>query len=309
MRKTLTVIAVIAVVLLIGAGVVRWQNTRETEGPGPGPQPTDTLGGGETTPGQPDWCPEVEFISAPGTWESAADDDPIHPQANPESFMLKVSAPLQERYPEGQVKVWTLPYTAQFRNINADHEMSYDQSRQEGTAKLKGELKLTHDQCPQTDFVLAGVSQGAVIVGDVVAEIGTGQGIIPAERVRGAAVVADGRRVPGVGVVPGTQVSGVGAEVALAPLSKLVQPIVPGATMRGERVGGFGELNDRTMDICAPDDSICDAPRDVGNALGRARELVEANGVHALYAYNEHVVPGTTTDQWLIGWAQGLIDQ
>lgn len=307
MRKTLTVLAVLVILALIAVGIVQWLRTTE-DAPLPpiGEPPVPTA---PTTPGQPEWCPEVEVIAAPGTWESAADDDPLNPTANPYSFMLSVTQPLQERFPAEDVRVWTLPYTAQFRNVNAQHEMTYDESRNEGLARLEEELVYMHDECPATDFILTGFSQGAVIVGDVANRIGQGQGVIPAERVRGVAVVADGRREPGVGQVPGNPVSGVGAEIALEPLSLLIQPIVPGATMRGPRPGGFGELDDRTFDICAPDDSICDAPLNVGNAIERAQALVAANGVHALYASNPDVIPGTTTNAWLVDWAADLIEE
>ena len=46
--------------------------------------------------------------------------------------MLTLTQPLQERFSPDDVKVWTVPYTAQFRNIHAMHELSYDQSRNEG---------------------------------------------------------------------------------------------------------------------------------------------------------------------------------
>lgn len=304
MRKTITVIAVLIVLVLIGVGIVQYVNTTKDSGIPGIPDGTET----SAAPEQPAWCPDVEVISAPGTWESAANDDPINPTANPLSFMLNFSRPLQERYPAEDVKVWTLPYTAQFRNINSPDEMTYDQSRNEGLSTLTGELVSMNQQCPATDFIIAGFSQGAVIAGDLAAQIGSGQGAIPAERIRGVALVADGRRVPGVGQFPGTFVSGVGAEVALQPLNLLVQPIVPGATMRGAREGGFGVLNDRVQDICAPDDTICDAPANVGNALERAMAMVAANGIHAQYATNPTVFPGTTTDKWLVDWATNLID-
>lgn len=305
MRKTITVIAVLLVLTLIGVGIVQYVSTTdETAAPG-GPGPTE----GTTAPEQPEWCPAVEVIAAPGTWESAAGDDPIHPTANPWSFMLSVTQPLQERYSADDVKVWTLPYTAQFRNINAQEEMTYDESRTEGLSTMTGELVSMHEQCPATEFIIIGFSQGAVIAGDLAGQLGSGQGAIPAESIRGVALVADGRREPGVGQYPGTWVSGVGAEVALAPLNLLVQPIVPGATMRGGRVGGFGVLNDRVYDICAPDDAICDAPANVGNALDRAMAMVAANGIHAQYATNPDVIPGTTTNAWLVDWAVNLIDR
>ena len=204
--------------------------------------------------------------------------------------------------------MWTLPYTAQFKNINAQHEMSYDDSRNEGTSRLEGELTYMHETCPDTKFILSGFSQGAVIAGDVADRIGGGNGPIPAENVAGVALIADGRRQDGVGINPGAHVGGVGAEIALQPVSTLIQGIVPGATMRGERANGFGALADRTFQICAPNDSICDAPLDVSNGLERARDLIDANGVHALYAYNPDVIEGTTANQWVTQWAKDTID-
>lgn len=308
MRKVLTVVATLMVLVLIVGGVMNWRTTHDG-----GVLPSDPPGGGQAAPDkapqEEPWCPAVQFVSAPGTWESSADDDPFNPHANPHSFMLSISQPLQQRYDINHVRVWTLPYTAQFRNINSQEEMTYDDSRNEGTSRLENELRFVHEKCPRTDFILAGFSQGAVIVGDVANQIGQGHGPIPAEKVRGVAVIADGRREPGVGQVPGNQVSGLGAEIVLQPLNLLVQPIVPGASMRGPRVGGYGTLNDRTFDICAPDDAICDAPRDVGNALGRAQALVAANGVHAQYASNPNVIPGTTANQWVLDWAISLIDR
>ena len=309
MRKTLTVLAVVVLLAVIGGGAVHFLNTNEEGEQGnlaePAPSQEEE---GDASPEQPDWCPRVEFISAPGTWESAADDDPINPGANPNSFMLSITNPLKEAYVPEDVKVWTLPYTAQFKNINAQHEMSYDDSRNEGTSRLEGELTYMHETCPNTKFILSGFSQGAVIAGDVADRIGGGNGPVPAESVAGVALIADGRRQDGVGINPGAHVGGVGAEIALQPVSTLIQGIVPGATMRGERANGFGALADRTFQICAPNDSICDAPLDVSNGLERARDLIDANGVHALYAYNPDVIEGTTANQWVTQWAKDTID-
>ena len=104
-------------------------------------------------------------------------------------------------------------------------------------------------------------------------------------------------------------VKGVGAEIALNPVSGLVQPIVPGATMRGPRPDGFGVLNDRVNNFCAVQDLVCDAPPNLGNAIQRAQDLVAANAVHAQYATNGTVVPGQTVPQWIVNWARDLIQQ
>ena len=73
--------------------------------------------------------------------------------------------------------------------------------------------------------------------------------------------------------------------------------------------GQAASLNDRTFEICAADDHICDAPLGVGAAFERAQALVAATGVHSQYATNPNVFPGSTTTEWLINWANGLINQ
>ena len=309
-RNVFTVAAVLVVVALIGLGIFQWQKSGDVPSPSEGPD-TDT---GETTqaaPPEPEWCPAVEFVSVPGTWESAADDDPFNPQANPASFMLSITRPLQERYDIGHVRVFTVPYTAQFRNIQTDHgrrEMSYDDSRAEGLAKLNGELSFVAEQCPSTKFIIAGFSQGAVIVGDAADAIGTRTGAIGPERLLGAVMIADGRRENGVGVNPGVELAGQGAEITMQPFQAVVNLATPGATMTGPREGKFGEVADRAFEICAPNDTVCDAPFAVGNAIDRASDLLLANGNHALYASNPDVIPGTTVPQWTLSWATSTID-
>lgn len=155
-RKVLTVLAVLAVLVLIIGGAMTWLQTTE-DGALPD-VPGLTEEASPTPPAeqeQPAWCPRVQFISAPGTWESAPDDDPLNPQANPYSFMLSITQPLRDAYAPEDVRVWTLPYTAQFRNINADHEMSYDDSRAEGASRLHGELSYMNEECPGTEFILS----------------------------------------------------------------------------------------------------------------------------------------------------------
>ena len=86
MRNTLTVLAVVVLLALIGGGAVHFLNTRGEGEQGNLAEPAPSQEEDNTDPEQPDWCPRVEFISAPGTWESAADDDPINPGANPVSY-------------------------------------------------------------------------------------------------------------------------------------------------------------------------------------------------------------------------------
>jgi hypothetical protein len=311
MKKLLTVLAAVVLVVILVIGVGTWLGDRG------GSDHDDNAGGGGTpTPPveQPASCPAYEVTAAPGTWESNADDDPYNPTANPNSLLLNVTRPLQEKYGSGDganggVKVWTLPYAAQFRNIGALGEMSYDDSRNQGHDKLAAELQATHEACPGTRFILVGFSQGAVLTGDLATEIGNGNGPVPADSVAGVSLIADGRREDGKGNLVGSkEAGGIGAEIALSSVGALVQPIVPGASMRGPRPQDFGALQDRTDQFCAPADLVCSAPRDVGNAVQRANDLVAANKVHAEYATNGGVVADETVPAWIVGWAEDLVD-
>ncbi|KAB1554218.1 cutinase family protein [Corynebacterium sp. 319] len=310
MRKTLTILGVIVLLVAIVVGVGQWVNNSNNP-PGPGQHQAERPGGDTNQPEDstnPPGCVAVEVLAAPGTWESRADDDPMNPSANPNSLLLEVTNPLKQQFDPSQVKVWTLPYTAQFRNINAQHEMSYDDSRQEGYSKLAAELTQTHEACPGTKFIIVGFSQGAVIGGDMASDIGNDRGPVPADTIGGVALIADGRMEAGRGTLVGdTSIGGTGAEIALQAVGPLIQGIVPGASMRGPRPDGFNQLNDRVFNLCAKEDLVCDAPVGIGNAIGRAQDLIAANAVHAQYATNGTVVPGQTAPQWIVGWAGDLI--
>lgn len=275
--------------------------------PEPGPKPP------EPPASQPADCPDVQFLSIPGTWESNSDDDPYAPSANPASLMLNISGPIAEQFPAERADVYTVPYVAQFSNpiaIPPDGQQSYNNSRSEGTRRAIDQLTQRHERCPLTTYLIVGFSQGAVIAGDIAAQIGAGDGPVPADKVLGVALLADGRRAPeepGAATSIGVSPPGVGAEVALNGLN------VPGITMTGPRAGGFGELADRTFTICAPGDLICDAPRDAlspANIMGSVLTLTRAvgNPVHSLY--NGFVVDdaGTTATRWTVDWAAGLIE-
>lgn len=280
---------------------------RKPEPPGPGPGP-------EEPTSQPASCPDVQMISVPGTWESSSADDPYNPSANPASLMLNVSGPVREQFPDQRVDVYTVPYVAQFSNpvaIPPDGQASYNVSRTEGTRKTFDFLTSRHQECPLTTYVLAGFSQGAVIVGDIAEQIGKGNGPVPENKVLGVTLIADGRRSgesgDGQPIQVGTPPPGVGAEVALNGLT------VPGITMTGPRTEGFGDLADRVYTICAPGDLICDAPRNAlspANIFGSLGTLTQAvgNPVHALYHGFVVDQDGTTATQWAANWAIGLVE-
>jgi len=298
-------VGALIVVVLLALGIGWWVGERGVptgpgEGPGPGPDVTE-----ETQPAD---CPDVEMIAVPGTWESSPTDDPYAPGFLPNALLRSVTDPLGEQYPDERLRVFTVPYVAQFRNPQRPDEITYDQSRAEGTERARAELAATHGRCPFTSFVLLGFSQGAVIAGDLTSEIGTGNGPVPAERVLGSVLIADGRRLPGQGQSPGLSPgNGQGMEISLQPATGLTQ-LIAGATMTGPRPGGFGVLDDRTAQICDSRDLICNAPLNVVDGAARFQEFVANNAIHAMYATNPDVIAGTTVPAWTIGHVTELVD-
>ncbi|MGW0250754.1 cutinase family protein [Nocardia goodfellowii] len=291
----------VAIVLLIWSIAAGWW---KPPGPTPGPEKPPTS--------QPESCPDVQFISIPGTWESNSADDPYNPTANPISLMLNISQPMQEQFPSSRLDVYTVPYVAQFSNPVAfppDGQTSYNLSRAEGEQRTLDFMVQRQRECPLTTYVLAGFSQGAVIAGDVAERIGAGKGPVVADRVLGVMLIADGRREPGPGqaTLIGAEPPGIGAEVALKGLK------VPGITMTGAR-SGFGKLAERTFTICAPGDMICDSPKQAlnpANFIPSVLTLVRAAGnpIHSLY--NGYVVDpatGATATQWTVNWATQLVN-
>ncbi len=114
------------------------------------------------------------------------------------------------------MEVYTVPYTAQFHNpLSADKQMSYNDSRAEGTRAAVKAMTDMNNRCPLTSYVLVGFSQGAVIAGDIASDIGNGRGPVDEDLVLGVTLIADGRRQEGVGQDIGPNPPGQGAEITL----------------------------------------------------------------------------------------------
>ncbi|BDH55227.1 cutinase family protein [Tsukamurella sp. PLM1] len=305
----IVVIALVLLAIMIGT----WLRP----GPTMPPESPDSSGPGSSTAAprpksQPADCPDVQVISVPGTLESSSKDDPYNPTFNPNSLMLKVTAPLAAAFPDSRADVWTTPYVAQLSNpvaIPPDGQASYEKSRTEGYEKSVAQIKKVYDKCKLTGFVLMGFSQGAVIAGDIANEIGAGKGVIPADNVLGVGLISDGRREPGDARTVGPNPPGVGVEVAYGGFS------FGSLSLRGEREGGFGAVTDRTVSLCGTKDPICNQPKDifqVGQIATTLPELqkVLAGNSHALYATTtDWSYNGQTATQWLQGWARGVIEK
>ncbi|MCV7020843.1 cutinase family protein [Mycolicibacterium aichiense] len=257
-------------------------------------------------------CPDVQMIAIPGTWESSPTDDPLNPTQFPRSLILNVTAPISDQFGRDRVEVYTVPYTAQFHNpLSQDNQMSYNDSRAEGTRNAVKAMTDMNNRCPLTSYVIAGFSQGAVIGGDIASDIGNGRGPVDEDLVLGVTLIADGRRQAGVGQDIGPNPPGEGAEITLQEVPVLS---AMGLTMTGARPGGFGALNNRTNEICASGDLICAAPQQAFNITNLPTTLdVLAGGagqpVHALYNTPQFWnLDGQTSTQWTLDWARNLIE-
>ncbi len=178
------------------------------------------FGGGSA--GADPGCPSLYVVAIPGTWETGKDKKPQPGMLAGVTRNLPSSA---------EVDYVTYAATA----FPWEGEV-YGNSKKEATDRARGLITDMAKSCGATKIALVGYSQGADAAGDLAAEIGTGLGPIPADRVAGVGLISDPRRSP-------TDVQ-VGAPA-------------PGAGAGGPRVGGFGWLSDRTRTICALDDLYC----------------------------------------------------
>ncbi|BBY26539.1 cutinase family protein [Mycolicibacterium sediminis] len=308
--------AVAVLVAVVVAAVVVWLRQPETPPSAVPPSAAPPTGTAPSTgKPRPEFqdasCPDVQMISIPGTWESSPQMDPLNPTQFPIALLLNVSNPLRGEFDGQRLGVYTVPYTAQFHNpFSADKQMSYNDSRAEGTRVTLDEIKRVNEACPLTSFVFVGFSQGAIIAGDIASDIGNGRGPIDQDLVLGVTLIADGRRQEGVGVDVGPNPPGQGAEITLHEVPMLKQL---GLDMTGPRPGGFGELNDRVNQICGTGDLICSAPEGAFSIANLPQTLATLSGgaaapVHALYNTPQFWnVDGQPATVWTQNWARDLV--
>ncbi len=308
--------AMAGVVLLVIVAVVVLLRGKESPPtavpPGVLPSPSTTTHPHKPRPASQDAsCPDVQLVNIPGTWESAPQDDPLNPMQFPNALLHPVTVAMSQQFPASRMQEYTTPYTAQFHNpLSGDTQMSYNESRAEGTRATVQAMTDMNARCPLTSYVLTGFSQGAVIAGDIASDIGNGRGPVDDDLVLGVTLIADGRRQPGVGNDIGPNPPGQGAEVTLHEV-----PVLSGLglTMTGARPGGFGALNDKTNEICAPGDLICAAPDEafsVANLPNTLNTLAGGAGqpIHALYATTQFWnSDGQSATDWTMNWVRGLI--
>ncbi|AXK87081.1 cutinase family protein [Nocardia farcinica] len=178
------------------------------------------FGGGATAVA--DDCPSLYVVAIPGTWETGH-------EKQPQPGMLSgVTRGLPRN-----VDVDYVTYAATAFPWEGE---VYGNSKKEAVSAARGLIGAMAQRCGGTRMALVGYSQGADAAGDLAAEIGTGLGVVPPDRLAGVGLISDPRRSP-------TDVQ--------------VGPPAPGAGASGPRPGGFGWVSDRVRTICAVDDLYC----------------------------------------------------
>src|SRR6478736_3402682 len=313
-HRILALIAAGAMALVVALVVaVVWIMIRQPDKSNTAVPPSAVPPSVPTTPGtkpRPEFqdasCPDVQLIAIPGTWESSPQLDPLNPTQFPIALLLNVTNPIRAQFGNDRLEIYTVPYTAQFHNpLSADQQMSYNDSRAEGTRNAVKAMTDMNNRCPLTSYVLAGFSQGAVIAGDMASDIGNGRGPVDEDLVLGVTLIADGRRQDNVGQDVGPNPPGQGAEITLDEVPMLNEF---GLDMTGPRPGGFGMLNSRAYEICATGDLICSAPESAFNItqLPRTLEVLSGNAgqpIHAMYNTPQFWnLDGASAPQWTLGW-------
>ncbi|RMI34434.1 cutinase family protein [Nocardia stercoris] len=192
-------------------------------------------------------CPSVDVVAVPGTWETGD-------QKNQAVIGGGMLAGVTDGLP-GSMQVDYISYPA---TAFPWEGAVYGSSKDVAVKNAEGVIKDMAARCAATKFAILGYSQGADAAGDVAARIGTGRGVIPANRVTAVGLLSDPSR---------------------SPADTQVGPQVPGSGAAGTRPGGFGVLTDRVRTICVDGDLYCSTPEGdyLTRAIGFAAELSAVN--------------------------------
>ncbi|MEV5838716.1 cutinase family protein [Nocardia sp. NPDC052112] len=170
-------------------------------------------------------CPALYVVAIPGTWETGKAKSPT---ANGRGMLAGVTDGLPR-----STHVTYVDYPATAFPWEGD---IYSASKKQAVRNARAVVGAMAQRCAATQIALVGYSQGADAAGDLAAEIGTGQGVVPPDRIAGVGLLSDPSRSPS-----DTQIG---------------QP-VGGTGAAGVRASGFGMVTDRVRTICAQGDLYC----------------------------------------------------
>lgn len=160
----------------------------------------------------------------------------------------------------------------------------YAQSVSIGVGMAEEMISQISSDCPDTDIVLIGYSQGAEVMSATARRAGAGVSDVPADAVAGVALIADPTREGGTPLM----VDGSDAPVGQSAVSGLGEYPTPKAGGLGNEKTGisdFGSLSDRVFSACLPGDYVCGLPAEselVAEVVTTAEQLSLGDPVDAL---------------------------
>ncbi len=205
-------------------------------------------------------CPSLYVVAVPGTWETG---DHRPEDMHGPGMLAGVTRGLPR-----STEVDYVDYAATAFPWEGD---VYGASKKQAIDNARGLLAAMVGRCAATHYAIVGYSQGADAAGDLAAEIGTGLGVVPPDRVAGVGLISDPRR---------------------SPLDVQVGPIVGGAGAGGPRPGGFGFISDRVRTICAAGDLYC-STEDQDYVTRFAGFLAQASGATAANLWRYQLEAGS----------------
>lgn len=250
-------------------------------------------------------CPVVHIVIASGAHESTRTDSP----QNIRGFAhgVNFAAELQDAY-SGTVSAWQLPYSSSVTVMGSALDnralterdkgyLPYGASRAEGVRLTSQHMSEFVTQCPEAQFILAGYSQGASVIGDTVAAIGRGtvQGV-SVDSILGTYLLADPGRSRATKEEVLLQDGTRGLRSATGEILVPVDQGTPPATYDGltgpRSDGAFSPFGDRVMSFCHPLDPACaTATNRLPQRLGQTLNQWEDTPDHTIAAKDALLTP------------------
>lgn len=224
-------------------------------------------------------CLDAVFIGARGSGQDADDADGLGPQVGyaRDLYMAAVSG--------HRVAYWPVNYPAHDTKllfIARIHQ--YFEGLDQGVKDIKALLRARSRTCPQEHYVLAGYSQGAMVVHRALWEIADGEVPLPMRRIDGVIQIADGDRQIGQG----------GHRLGTAPNSigiSLINTSVSHARYRAQRRDVPSGVARRFFSICDLGDIVCD-PVTAGVSLAGGGWFAATQVFRGTKIHTGHYLPG-----------------
>lgn len=156
-----------------------------------------------------------------------------------------------------------------------EQSASYTDSVNGALAKLTDKATEILAACPTTKLFPVGYSQGADVVDQFLAQVGSGSSSVPADAIAGGVVYGAPRRGEGLAVIPGGGDRPTGPDGKTLDLPAITAPTAGGAGLlpAGDHVDDYGALTGRVANFCTDGDLVCSTPED-SPAVRTAAKLV-----------------------------------